>query len=232
MAFLLTGCLRSQRSAETVSSTPPPSPVNPSESYTLACPDVIEVLFDHYPGRHSSVPVNPDGTVDLGDLGSIRVDGRTPYEASQAIAERAHIPINRVQVLVAQHNSRKIFLFGQVTGEAHTVSYEGPETVVELLRRTEALTPDSAWNQVDLVRSHLADGAPAEVFHIDLQAILLHGDDRTNIRVQPLDEIYVGERTSSYFRRLVPTFLKPFYESFLSILPQPNPIVLSAPANP
>ena len=92
--------------------------------------------------------------------------------------------------------------------------------MLDLLRRTGALTPDSSWNEIHLVRSHLAEGAPAEVVRIDLDAILKRQDNRTNVRVQPLDEIYIGEKPSAYLRHSIPVFFQPLYDTIVGLLPQ------------
>jgi len=222
MALLLSGCLRPERKDDGLI-PPPQNPIKPGKLYTLAYPDVVDIVFADWPDLGETVGITSEGTVDLGVLGKICVEGETLAEARHAIAERACVSRARVHIQVAEFNSRKIFLFGQVSGEARAVPYQGPETVVELLCRTNALTPDSAWNQIHLVRAHLTEGMPAEIMHIDLDAILQRGDERTNIRVQPLDEIYVGEKPSSYIRRLVPTILKPVFESCVGLVPDSHP---------
>jgi protein involved in polysaccharide export with SLBB domain len=107
-----------------------------------------------------------------------------------------------------------------VQGEPRVVDYRGPETVVELLRRIGGLSPDASPSEVHVVRAQVSDGIPAEVLHVDLVAILERKDERTNIRVQPLDEIYVGEMIRSRIGRAIPPLLKPLYTSITSLLPE------------
>src|SRR5438876_110594 len=83
-----------------------------------------------------------------------------------------------------------------------------PETVVDLLKRTGGLSPSAAPEEIYIVRAQLGEGIPAEVLTVDLDAIVRKNDQRTNVRVQPLDEIYVGEQPRSRIERAVPTFLK------------------------
>jgi protein involved in polysaccharide export with SLBB domain len=164
--------------------------------------------------------VNSEGDIDLGSLGKVHVEGMTATDARQAIAERVECSANEIRVRVARYRSRKIFLYGEAAGAVRTIAYRGPETVVDFLRRTNAITPDSAWNEIHLVRSHLAEGAAPEVLRIDLDAILKRNDNRTNVRLQPLDEIYIGEKPSSYFRRAIPGFLRPMYDMIVDLLPE------------
>jgi polysaccharide export outer membrane protein len=223
LALLLSGCLQPKRKDDWLLSPPPPS-LNPAQFYLLACPDAVDVIFVEHPDLGRRVRVNSEGNIDLGVLGKIRVEGETPAEARANVNfQRAGVSAQEVHVHVAEYNSRKVFLFGQVKGQARAVPYLGPETIVEFLRRTCALTKDSAWNEIHLVRAHLVEGMPPEVIPIDLEAILEHCDERTNIRLQPLDEIYVGEKVSSYVRRHVPTFLMPVYETMLGLVPDRHP---------
>jgi protein involved in polysaccharide export with SLBB domain len=218
-AILLSGCFRAVRQDDDLPSLP--VPIDPAKIYTLACPDVVEIGFAAWPddGVRSAV-VNSEGDIDLGSLGKVRVEGMTVTDAHQAIAERAGCAANEVLVRLARYRSRKIFLYGEAAGTVRIVSYRGPETVVDLLRRTNAITPDSAWNEIHLVRPHLAEGVAPEVLRIDLEAILKRNDNRTNVRLQPLDEIYIGEKPSAYFRRAIPGFLRPMYDTIVELLPE------------
>jgi hypothetical protein len=55
------------------------------------------------------------------------------------------------------------------------------------------LTKDGAPTQLRVVRNSSVPGAPPRVYRVDLQAILLHGDNSSNLVVEPYDEIYVPE---------------------------------------
>lgn len=216
--LLLSGCFSTGK-RQPLSPTPPDKPIIATEVYTLACPDAIEVIFTEHPERGRFARIGPDGCVHLGPLGAIRVEGDTPAEAAARIAERAERSPRQVLVQVAEFNSRQIFLFGEVRGEPRIVDYRGPETVLELLRRCGGLSPDAAPNQVFVVRAQLGEGIPAEVLTVDLDAIQRKDNHRTNVRIQPLDEVYVGETTRSRVSKALPGFMRPIYESLVGIIP-------------
>jgi protein involved in polysaccharide export with SLBB domain len=229
-AMLLSGCVSLHKHTE-----PPPAiaepPLDPAEAYTLACPDVIWVGLAGYPGMAARVDV--DGCIRLGWLEPIHVEGETSAEASAHIADAAGMPRQNVLVQVMQFNSRQIFLFGQVQGGPRVVAYRGPERVVDVLQRMGGLSAAAATNEIYVVRAQLGEGIPAEVLTVDLEAIR-HRDERSNIRVQPLDEIYVGEIARSRIGKAVPTFLKPFYESLVELVPRRDqrPAPASPPSHP
>jgi protein involved in polysaccharide export with SLBB domain len=181
--------------------------------YHIGCPDVLEVTVEGRPEYSGRCAVGPDGRVELGPLGGVRVEGRPAEEAARLVAAEARLPAGRVQVRVAEYNSQQVYLFGAVTGLQRAVPYQGPETVLDLLQRVGGITPGAAPGEVHVVRPHVAEGRPPEVFHVDLQAILLKHDQRTNLRVQPFDQIYVGETRQSALAKCVPPCLRPVYEA-------------------
>jgi protein involved in polysaccharide export with SLBB domain len=211
------GCFFTHKRA-TPPPPPPDRPILPNEIYTLACPDVIEVVFADRPQLGPLARIGPDGCVDLGRLGSLRVEGDTVDQAAERIAERARVSPNSVLVQVAEYNSRQVFLYGPVKGEPRMVDYRGPETVIDLLKRTGGLTTDASPDEIYILRAQLSEGIPAEVLTVDLEAIAKN-DLRTDIHVQPLDAIYVREKQRSLIGRAVPALFKPFYESIADLIP-------------
>jgi protein involved in polysaccharide export with SLBB domain len=97
------------------------------------------------------------------------------------------------------------------------VPYQGPERVVELLQRVGGLTGGAELRNVYLIRSHLINDKSPEVLRIDVPAIVLRHDQRTNYVVQPFDEISVGERSSSNFAHSLPPWLLPVYQSVFGL---------------
>ena len=161
------------------------------ERYVVHCPDLLEVDAAGRPGGAHAV--GADGRIPLPDGTGLRADGLTSAEIARAAAARLGLSADQVRVRVVGYNSQQIYLFGEVAGHERGVPYEGPETVVDLLQRVGGVAPGAAVGDVQVVRSHVADGSSPELFHVDLGAILLHGDQRTNVRLEPFDEVYVGE---------------------------------------
>jgi protein involved in polysaccharide export with SLBB domain len=211
------GCFFSHQ-RPTLPPPPPDHPINPDDVYTLACPDVIEVVFVNQQQLGPLVRMGPDGCIDLGRLGRLRVEGDTADQTAERIAELAHVPPSRVLVRVAEYNSRQVFLYGPVTGEPRAVDFRGPETVIDLLKRTGGLTSDASTDEIYVLRAQLGEAIPTEVLTVDLEAIA-RNDQRTNIHVQPLDSIYVREKQRSLVARTVPALIKPIYESIADLIP-------------
>src|SRR5262249_19361499 len=130
--------------------------------YTLRCPDVLTVQVDGRPESSGERTVAPDGRIHLDDTTALRVDGMSIAEASRSIADRLGVEANHLQVSVAQYRSQSIYLFGEVNGLQQAVPYQGPETVLDLLQRVGGITSGAAPHDVQVVRSHIADGRSPE----------------------------------------------------------------------
>jgi polysaccharide biosynthesis/export protein len=184
-----------------------------TESYTVACPDVLDLSVAGRPELCDRLAIEPSGRIDLGALGRLRVEGLTPPEIAHQVAVLAQVAPERVRVAVAEYRSRSIYLFGEVTGLQRAVAYQGQETVLDLLQRAGGITPGAEPDSVYVIRSHVTDGDRPEVYHVKLRAIVLRHDHRTNLRLLPFDQVYVGETSQSRLQRCLPPWLRPLFQS-------------------
>jgi protein involved in polysaccharide export with SLBB domain len=182
------------------------------DQYLVRCPDVLDVTIEGHPDWDGPHTVKADGRIGLARLGRVRVEGLSAPEVAARIARQAEVPPSAVRVRVAEYNSQQVYLVGEVTGLQRAVAYQGPETVLDLLQRTGGITPGAAPGEVHVVRPGVAEGRPPQVFHIDLKAIVLDRDQRTNLRLQPFDQVHVGESQQSCFAKCVPPCLRTVYD--------------------
>jgi polysaccharide biosynthesis/export protein len=187
-------------------SAPAPSPV---AEYPVACPDIIRVSVAGRPEVSGATEVQANGCVALGSLGGVRVAGMTSSDIEKEIAAAVGVAPHGVRVDVERCLSRQVYVFGEVNGQQRAVHYEGPERIVDLLRRTGGVTPESAPEEVRILRNPDLANPEAETIRVDLRAILLEGDDRTNVVVQPYDQIYVGESKGARVGRCLHPWLRP-----------------------
>jgi protein involved in polysaccharide export with SLBB domain len=178
-----------------------------AEQYLIHCPDVLSVQFDGRPDLGGQAAVAADGRVNLEKLGRPRVEGRAASEVARGLATALDMPAGGVHVRVAEYRSQQIYLVGEVIGLQRAVPYQGPETVLDLLQRVGGITPGAAPEDVHIIRSHVADGHDPEVFHVDLQNIVMHKDQKTNVRLQPFDQVNVGQTRRAVLERCLPPWL-------------------------
>jgi polysaccharide export outer membrane protein len=179
-----------------------------AETYRVGCPDVVELEITQRPEFTGRYEVTADGRINLGDYGKPRLEGRTLLEAATLIAAETGVSPASVRILVSEYRSQHVLLFGEVTGKQRSVPYRGPETVLDLLQRVGGITPGAAPSDVYVVRPHIGDNHRPEVFHVDLDAIVLKQDHRTNLRLQAFDQVYVGETRQAKIENALPPWLR------------------------
>ncbi|HMF16269.1 MAG TPA: polysaccharide biosynthesis/export family protein [Gemmataceae bacterium] len=227
--LLLAGCVSNsaQLDKKLMADKPPVNQQGPGlgDSYLVGFPDVLEIQVNGHPESSGECVIGPDGRIDLGPSGSrdqhnrLRVEGKSPAEVAGIIANHAGLPVESIQVRVKEYRSQQLFLIGQVVGWQRTVSYHGPETVLEVLQRVGGITPGAAPDEIFVVRAHVAEGPRPEVFHVDLNAILQEKDQKTNIRLLPFDQVYVGESKKAKLLKCIPPCLRPVFFPVLGIRP-------------
>jgi polysaccharide export outer membrane protein len=183
------------------------------EGYRVGCPDVIELVVGQRPEFSGRYEIGADGRIELGDYGRLLVEGRTLAEIAQAIVAESGASAESVAVHVAEFRSQHLLLFGEVLGSQRSVSYRGQETVLELLQRVGGITAGAEPRDVYVVRPHLGEAKRPEVFHVDLSAIVLKSDHRTNVRLLPFDQVYVGETRRAQIEKAIPAWLRLPFEA-------------------
>lgn len=185
--------------------------------YAVRWPDELDITLLTNPVQRGQCPIDLDGRVDLGRLGKVRVEGLTLPEVAHDLAALAGVPPNGVQVNVAAYRSQHVYLTGDGNRLPRALPYQGPETVLDLLQRAGGVQPGAAPRDVYLIRAGVAEGQAPQYFHIDLQSVVLKQDQRTNLRVQPFDQIYVGETKQSSLLKCFPPWLQPLYQSLCGL---------------
>jgi len=193
--------------------------VAPDIRYRIHCPDVLEVTFIDRPEWDSYAAIDLDGYLTIADSCRPRIEGMTVEEVRSELARIAGLPIESVQVALASPRSGKLFVSGPVRGRMRVVAYQGPEPVIDFLKRIGGLPPGSRLSQVYVVRPRIAAGQPPEVFRVDVQAVMLDNDQATNVPLHASDQVYIGEARSSAFSRNLPHWMGAAYRRLLGLLP-------------
>lgn len=187
--------------------------------YHVGCPDVLQVISSEQPKLSGTYAVEADGRLTLTAEIRPRAEGRTLAEIAAQIAGFTGVPAETVAVQVADFRSQHVYLLGKVKDSNRAVPYQGPETVLDLLQRAGGITEGAEPDDVYVIRSHLNDGKRPAVIHVNLRAIVLRGDNSTNIRLQPFDQVYVGETRRSQIERCMPSWLRPVFQALYNSRP-------------
>lgn len=175
--------------------------------YLIHCPDKVEVKAPARPEAQGVRVVEPSGVIGLLPGAEVEVAGLTAKQASQLVSRRLGCEAN---CRVVKHDSQHVFLVDPRGATQRAIPYHGPETVVEFLRRAGGLE-GAELEAVQVVRAHVADGKPPEVFDVDLAAILLNRDAQTDVRLAPFDRVYMSQTKRWRLCACLPPWMRPMY---------------------
>lgn len=157
---------------------------------TLGSGDVFEVRVVGEEDLSGAYRVASDGTITFPFCGRVDVGGKTAPETSEALTAclaDGYIKNPQVTVFIKERNSKKVFVFGEVT-KPGTFAYEDGMNVVQAITLAEGFSKLAARNSVVVTR--IVDGKE--------QRIKVGVDDigmgrQQNFLLQPGDIVYVPE---------------------------------------
>ena len=233
LLFMGTGCrLRPLRVDNALLSHRNPHDLtNATNLYQVRSPDVLQIYVPErlrYTGRFA---VRIDGRIRFRDGTTLAVEGKTLPEITQELAAHVEMPEDNLRVTVAEHNSQQIFVHGQVKGKPRAVAYHGPETILSFLQRLGGITPGATPRDVKIVRANVAHGKAPEVFEVDLEEVLQESSDVPLPRLEPFDQVYVGQSRKSIVNSAIPRWLRPLYSKIVG-LTKPHRFKTAADAKP
>ncbi len=141
--------------------------------------------------------VGPDGTVNLGTYGRVRVVGMTLEEAKAAIedhlADRFDKP--EVAVDVFGYNSKVYYVVIQGAGLGDQIAQlpiKGNETVLDALAQIQGLS-GSQSTRMWVARPGGNQCGGDQILPVDWLGITQRGDTATNYQILPGDRMYIAE---------------------------------------
>ena len=159
------------------------------EPYLIGLGDILEVSVWKNAELAVRVPVRPDGRISLPLVGEVEVAGLTPSAVRDLLAEKYQDFITGpgVSVVVAEINSRKIFIMGEVTSSG-VYDIVQPTRLMQALAMAGGLTNFAKKDQVVLLRD--VDGEQQRTV-LSIKEIESGKNLDGNIRLWPGDTIIV-----------------------------------------
>jgi protein involved in polysaccharide export with SLBB domain len=157
---------------------------------TLAANDLLEVRVYQEPDLSGVYRVSPDGTVTFPLCGKVEVGGLTPSGATDALTaclKRDFLRRPQVSVLVKEFNSKKVFVFGEVSKPGAYPFDEGM-TIIHAVSQAGGFSKTAAKNSVNVTR--VIDGQEVKV-PVKVEDIVV-GREK-NVTLLPGDIIFVPE---------------------------------------
>lgn len=141
--------------------------------------------------------VAPDGKVNLGTYGRVRVVGMTIEEAQSAIQLHLSQYLDNPQIAVDVFgfNSKVFYVVTQGAGlgdQVVIIPSKGNETVLDAIGQVQGLQSTSS-TRMWIARPGYNDCGGDQILPVDWVAITQRGDIKTNYQILPGDRLYVSE---------------------------------------
>ena len=192
LALALAGC--TTRGAVAPGAGAPVSESTPAApsvgAQTLGSGDVFEVRVVGEEDLSGAYRVSSDGTVAFPFCGRVDVGGKTAPETSETLTgclAAGYIKNPQVTVFIKERNSKKVFVFGEVS-KPGTFAYEDGMNVVQAITLAEGFSKLAARNSVVVTRT--MDGREKRI-KVPVDDIGM--GKQANFLLQPGDIVYVPE---------------------------------------
>lgn len=141
--------------------------------------------------------VAPDGKVNLGTYGRVRVVGMTIEEAQRAVEAHLsqYLQDPKVALDVLGYNSKVFYVITQGAGLGDQVVIlpsKGNETVLDAIGQIQGLQSNSS-TRMWIARPGKNDCGGDQIMPVDWVAVTQRGDIQTNYQILPGDRLYVSE---------------------------------------
>ncbi len=157
---------------------------------TLAVNDLLEVRVYQETDLSGVYRVSPTGNVDFPLCGKVQVADKTASGAAEAITDclkGGYVRRPQVTVLVKEFNSKKVFVFGEVS-KPGSFTWEDGMTIVHAISQAGGLLRTASKNNVNVTR--VVNGRE-EKLPVKMEDIVI-GREK-NVALRPGDIIFVPE---------------------------------------
>jgi polysaccharide export outer membrane protein len=172
--------------------------------YRIEPPDILLIQL-YREGTKVPQPVDgshlvrPDGTVNLGTYGSVKLGGLTLDEAratvTRVLGERiTDLKQNEVNVDVVAYNSKFYYVIHDGGGygqQVYRLPITGSETVLDAIGQVGGLPPVAAKNKIWVARANPGHPEAHEILPVNWVAITRCGSTSTNYQIAPGDRVFV-----------------------------------------
>ena len=162
--------------------------------------------------------VAPDGKVNLGTYGRVRVVGMTIEEARAAVQSHlsAYLDNPRIALDVFGFNSKVFYVVTQGAGlgdQVVIIPSKGNETVLDAIGQIQGLQSTSS-TRMWVARPGYNECGGDQILPVDWPAITQRGDIRTNYQILPGDRLYVSEDKLVAFDTAIAKLVSPLERLF------------------
>jgi polysaccharide export outer membrane protein len=157
--------------------------------YAIGPRDLLEIKVFELPAFDQTVRVSENGTITLPLIGNVQVGGLTKEKIEKKLAELLdkYVKKAQVSVFIKEYQSSRVAIIGAVEKPG---MYElvGRQTLLQMISQAGGFKENAA-NEIYVLREG-QDGNTASI-SIDLEDLLLNGNQKLNIPIQSNDVINI-----------------------------------------
>ncbi len=160
----------------------------PVTDYRIGSKDLLEIKVFELPELNQTVRVSEGGLISLALLGQVEVSGLTAQELEKKLAEildQKYTKVAHVSVFIREY--QKVSVLGAV-GKPGMFEIVGPMTLLQIISQAGGFT-NQAMNELYVYRRG-KDGQKIRI-SINVEDLILNGNEAANIDLQPNDVINV-----------------------------------------
>jgi len=145
------------------------------QEYRIGPEDLVSISFWQQPDLNSTVKVRQDGKISLPVIGEITAAGLTTTELSKKIVEKISFfnkSISQATVIIAEYNSQKVFVQGQVNRPGK-YSFESIPNLWQVITEAGGPAEGADLSAVKIIR---AGDEAGKTLRVNLAEALENGD--------------------------------------------------------
>jgi len=160
------------------------------KEYKIGPKDLLEINVFELPELNQTVRVTEDGSITIPLVGNVKIEGLTKDEVERKLAallEQKYLKKARVSVFIKEYQSKRVAVIGAVENPG---MYElvGRLTLLQMISKAGGFS-EKASNELFVLREG-RNGVSATIC-IDLEDLLINGNQKLNIPLQANDVINV-----------------------------------------
>jgi len=158
--------------------------------YRIGPKDLLDISVFGLDELNRTVRVSEDGKITLPLIGGVEVEGLSKAELEKKLSqllEEKYLQNPQVTIFIRDYQSKRVWVLGAVRNPR---PYEllGRQTLLQIISQAGGFTPE-AGNEIIVIRQ-LEDGT-SNSLRISIDDLILKGDGRLNIPLQPDDIINI-----------------------------------------
>jgi polysaccharide biosynthesis/export protein len=161
-------------------------------SYRIGPDDLLQISVFEVPELNTKVRVSQDGSISLPLLGRVDINGLTQQgtvDKLTGLLSAKYVRNPQLTVFIEEYRSHQVAVIGAVTTPK---SYElvGHKNLLQVLSMAGGIT-DAAGDQAFILREGPDGGGGPTTITIDLEDLIVRGNQELNIPIEPNDVINI-----------------------------------------